>query len=218
MVRGPEAESEDGTVSPRQKSEYSPAVDMIRHVWRQAQRETGHSWLRFNHALADALRLAIESGMEFHIEDFQLIAKEFHSGYWIGADTEWIYSTAVAVGNASAWQAYERHKGRKPFIIPWARGGTGFRGGGGRTLSGTLPRVIIGSRFEWKGERVEVSSFNDEKGYLTALSHVRTEGKECPKCHRLIEYPKLKILHRYTITHADVRAAKAERKAKGAVV
>lgn len=210
----------DTTRAPGQAQEqeraemFSPAVEMIRHVWRQAQRATGHSWLRFNHALHDALRLAIESGMEFHIDDFELIAKEFRSGYWVGADTEWIYSTAVAVGNASAWKAYEHHWGRKPFIIPWATGGTGFRGGGGRTLSGTLPRVIIGSQFKWKDERVTVSSFNDEKGYLTAISHTRTGRNYCDECGSIRPGGEEKILHRFTITHADIKAAKAERKAK----
>jgi hypothetical protein len=63
--------------------------------------------------------------------------------------------------------------------------------------------LIVGAEFFWKGERVKVGSFNDAKGCFFANSITRdVEQENCPICRNITKWPKDKILHRYTITHA----------------
>lgn len=101
------------------ESKESPAYALLTHVWRETE---GGSWERLNGGMSAALRLAISTGMRFNPDDFQRFSEDFRSGRWIG-DSEWCYSAACGSdrgdhgGNPSAVQAYEKYRGRKPFIV-----------------------------------------------------------------------------------------------------
>lgn len=75
-------------------------------------------------------------------------------------------------------------------------------------MGGRPARLVVGAQFTWKGERVTLSSFNDENGSFTALSHTRTEGVNCDGCGGMKVYSVEKIKHRFTITHEILAAEK----------
>lgn len=182
----------------------SAPIRLLSLVWDHMQEATSHSWLKVNHAMADALSLAIRSGMRFDLEDFGAAMKQFRPGYWRYIENA--YREAVLYHNASAYQAIERHLGRKPFIVKPAS--CRIQTGDGPCGLG-LARLIVAAEFQWRGELVHVGSFNDEKGYVNASSYKRVDGQEdCPQCKRAIGWSKAKELHRYRITHADIRAAR----------
>lgn len=183
----------------------SPAVQFLQMMWRHVQGATSHSWLKLNHAMADALRLAIKGGMRFNVDDFEEIAKRFRSGYWIG-DGESFYSLAVLYRNSSAYLAYESANRRKPFIVKSAS--IAVNTGDGPAGNG-LARLIIGARFKWAGEDVRVTSFNDQRQTLTACSYKQDGKRElCAKCSRVTSWPREVIKSRYTISHADIKRSK----------
>lgn len=197
----------------RKKTTESSGLRLLRMVWGNAQKETGHSWLKLNHALQETLSLAIRAGMEIRADELRLINKPpfsdgMNSGYWI--QTENLYETAILYRNAAAYQAIEEYLGRKAFIIPGAR--KHINTGDGPAGNG-LPRLFLGAEFAWNGERVRVTSFNDEEKTLTACSYkLDGEKKSCKKCGHQVTWPREKVLHRYTISHADIKAAKTNSK------
>lgn len=188
----------------------SAAVKLMQHLWTHRQEATGHSWLRMNQGLLDGLMLAVRLGLTFKENDINEIASRFRGGYWFGSNFESFYTCAVVYGNRSAWKAYEKYQNRTPFIFKPARLRESW-GGGGQGINNP-ERLTVGCEFEWKRETVKVTSFNDEKGYLVAQSYTRGETEDCDKCGHPLNYPNDNILHRYTITHADLKAAKAERR------
>lgn len=149
------------------REQQSSAVKLLQHVWDHMQEATSHSWLKVNHAMADALRLAIRSGMRFDLNDFEYIAKEFRSGYWTG-NGEWIYSLAVIYRNSSAYLAFEHKRNRTPIII---KGASIYVHTGDGPCGNGLSRLIVGAEFTWAGDKVKVGSFNDAKGYVNVRSH-----------------------------------------------
>jgi len=184
----------------------SSAIQLLQQVWQHKQEATGHSWLKLNHAMADALGLAIRAGMRFDVGDFEVMAREFRSGYWIG-DGERFYELAVLYRNSSAYLAFEAKRQRKPFIVKDASLST--HTGDGPCGQG-LARLVIGAAFLWQGERVKVTSFHDGNDpYLVACSY-RREGEHqvCASCKHTTAWPNEVLAKRYTITHADLRAAK----------
>ncbi len=188
----------------------SAAVQLIAHLWDHRQEATGHSWLRMNQGLLEGLMLAVKLGLEFGENDLVAILDRFRGGYWFGSNFEMFYTCAVVYNNRSAWKAYETHRNRTPFI--WTPARLRQTWGGGDQGINNPPRLTVGCEFAWKGERVTVTSFNDEKGYLVAQSYTREESEDCPTCGHQKTWPKDKILHRYQITHADLKAEKAARK------
>jgi hypothetical protein len=186
----------------------SPAVELMAHLWGHRQEATGHSWLRMSQGLHEGLMLAVKLGIQFNDNDLSEIGNRFRGGYWFGSNFESFYTCAVVYGNRSAWKAYEAYRNRKPFIWTPAHLRDNY-GGGGQGMSNP-PRLTVRCEFVWKGEQVTLTSFNDEKGYLVAQSYTRDEAKECKKCGRQTTWPQPKILHRFTITHADLKAAKEE--------
>jgi hypothetical protein len=166
----------------------SPVLQFMQIAWDNAQRGTSHSWLRLNQGLRAALFLTVEMGFEWENGDYNEAMKRFNGGYWIGAEGfEMLYRTAVLYRNASAWQCLEAHANRKPFILKGAR--LHIHGNMGNGLA----RLVVGADFLWNGERVTVTSFNDEKGQVLACSY----GKDSRKVKAV-----------YKITHADLKAAK----------
>jgi hypothetical protein len=192
------------------KNTDSPAVQLMSLLWGKSQEATGHSWLRLNQGLREGIFLAVKIGMEFAENDLAEIGKRFRGGYWFGDSFETFYHCAITYNNRSAWKAYETYVKRTPFIWTPATLRAHYGGGGQGTTN--PPRLAVGAEFAWKGERVTVTSFNDEKGYLVAQSYIREKSENCAECGRQKTWPKDKILHRYTITHADLKAEKARLK------
>ena len=188
----------------------SPAVKLMSHLWNHKQEATGHSWLRMNQGLREGLFLAVKLGLPFSEDDIGEISRRFRGGYWFGADFEAFYTCAVVYSNRSAWKAYEKSANRVPFI--WKPATLRDRWGGGGQGINNPHRLTVGCEFIWNGERVTVTSFNDVKGNLIAQSYTRHDGEDCKKCGHPLTSPKDKILHRYTITHEDFKAAKAAKK------
>ncbi len=184
----------------------SPAMQLLSLVWEHKQAATGHSWLKINHAMSDALKLAICSGMNFAEDDFRDMAR-FRPGYW--RHIENCYRYAVVYRNAAAWKAIEKFLGRKPFIVKGAS--IHIHTGDGPAGQG-LARLVVGAEFKWDGKPVKVTSLNDENGYAYACYYkpwTEEDEDKCPTCdkprqHRY-EYTALK---RYKITHADIAASK----------
>lgn len=187
-------------MSEQQAKPKSAAYALLAHVWKTAPRG---SWLRLNSAMHAALRLAIESGMEFDPEDFVRFASDFRSHYWIG-DSEWCY-TAACQKNPSATRAYEKWAGRKPFIV--------HSGPPSRRHPKGEPKVLlhVGARFSWHfGPRqslwVTVTSFCDKpdpesKGtpevpYVVAVHH---------KPNPPGEDSRDKVAMLFRITHDDIK-------------
>lgn len=200
----------------------SPAIQLLQHVWDHAQRDTGHSWLKLNHAMSRTLDLAVESGMRFDKGDFATLFKRFRAGYWLGENGgEMFYRLAVLYRHASAWKTYEAWADRKPFIIKGASLSS-TRGDG--PMGQGLARIVVGAEFKWNGEKVTVTSFNDKEHSFTACSYTRTPYKtrRAKGCGRIIGGGQEKISHRYTIYHSAIYEAKAaarrlaEREAKAA--
>ncbi len=189
----------------------SPAVQLMAHLWGNSQEATGHSWLRLNQGLNEGLFLAVKIGMEFGENDISTIFARFRGGYWFGANFESFYRCAVEYNNRSAWKAYETYVKRTPFIWTPANLSASW-GGGGKGVKNPA-RLVVGATFQWKGEKVTVTSFNDDKGYLVAQSYTREQSEDCEACGHTKTWPKYKILHRYAITHEDFKAAKKSAKA-----
>ncbi len=181
------------------------------HLWGNSQNATGHSWLRLNQGLREGLFLAVKIGLEFREGDLGEISRRFRGGYWFGSNFESFYICAVVYGNRSAWKAYEADAKRTPFI--WTPARLRDRWGGGGQGINNPSRLTVGCEFEWKGERVTVTSFNYEKGYMVAQSYTRAEGEDCEECGHCKTWPKDKILHRYNITHEDLKSEKKHLKA-----
>lgn len=190
----------------------SRALQLLQLTWDGINGSTGWSWERVNHAMADALQNAIGYGFTFDAGDFAEIYRRFNAGRWLGeGGWEGSYSRAVAADNRSAIEGLEAHLGRHPFIADDVelRGG-GFKHRDGRRQRG---RLATGAEFTWRGERVAVTSFDDASGVLTACSYAETEPpKFCPTCKLCRASAVRKIRHRFTISPADIKADRAERK------
>jgi hypothetical protein len=182
--------------------EQSPVLDLLDTVWNHGDRATSHSWARVNTSLQQALCLAIGSGIKFHPDDFEEIQRRYRFHYWggngRGGFAEGFYGLAVAEGNLSAAQAFEKWKGRRPFIVDGAYGGCGarfaHRGGHFRQRG----RLAVGSVFSWEGQQVTVTSFAADGRYLVACRYAETPAPGYQS----------KVAKRFKITHADLRAAR----------
>jgi hypothetical protein len=159
----------------------SPAVELVRLVWRESCVATPHSWRRFNGALNDALRLSIISGMKFERNDIKNIYEEHRGWYWFG-DIETLYALAVTNENIKASQSFEKFLRRKPFM---------FRSEGRKSKR----RLVIGNHFRWRNEIVTVTSFSNDNGHLIACSYYPKKYFSDPT----------KIKNQYKITINDLK-------------
>lgn len=171
----------------------SPPLQLLQLVWRHSLKVTGHSWDRLNRSMQRGLDLAIDSGMQFGLDDFTEMAKRFRSEYWIG-DGERYYALAVGRGNLSAARSFERKRGRKPFI--W-RGQSDHFEPSHRNVTRHGSRLAVGTTFGSRFTRLTVTSFNDTDGVLVACSY-----KPVPPG----KYGPHKVARRYRLTHKDLRA------------
>jgi hypothetical protein len=170
----------------------SPGFAFIEFFYRNQGHQMGRSRERFNGGVRECGRVAIRYGLEFHIDDFERLARSQTQSYHdtsIWRADEWEYSLACGSErgrfNKSAALSYEKWRGRKPFLVA--------------DIGSTTPtRIFVGRDFVWAGARVKCTSFNDKEGTLVACSYKpRAEG----------EYES-KIDRRFTITHKDLKEAK----------
>ena len=183
------------------KKPLSPAITLLDHVWGSVNKATDHSWERLNHAMRDALLLAIGGGFMFEIDDVEWIFGNYNSSYWIGESDEWIYCEAVAAGNMPAIKSYEKCKGREPFIaervdLPHVQNDY---------LHGSSPRrqkerLTVGASFKWQGVEIKVTSFARDQSHAVACSY---------KPRRKGEYGD-KIDKRFRITRAELLEGRAQ--------
>jgi len=165
----------------------SPAIYLLDIVWNHAQRGNLKSWIKFNHSLHDALKLAVSSDLKFDVDDFKRINERFSPGYWMGVDGssglgEAMYSLAVFSGNISAAKSFEQWKNRKPFMLENSQ------------------RIYMGREFSWESLPVVCTSFSGDQSHLTACHYKRRHHIEYPT---LINYGE-GLLRRFTINHSDL--------------
>ncbi len=187
--------------------EQSPVLDLLDLVWNHGEQATSHSWGRVNTSMQRALSLAIGCGMKFAPDDFAQIQRRYRFHYWGGNDAggfaEGFYALAVAEGNVSACQAFEKWKGRAPFIADGVRPGRSVQfahRGGFREKQ----RLAVGSTFHWQGQEVKVTSFADDGSYVVACSYDDPDPTK--------SYEKAKIDRRYRISRRDLQQARREQK------
>lgn len=160
----------------------STALTLLTHIWKRGMKD---SWGRINGSMSHALSLAIGSGLKFEAKDFWTIFQRpelggFNGGYWVGSESEWIYSMAIENGNASAYQAWEEYRARKPFIANnvegrrWAQGYTHTN-----QMQSQRCRLGVGFSFPLDGRRWFVTTFDDEAGIMRAAlyEHDHQTGK-----------------------------------------
>ncbi len=172
-------------------------LTMLDHGHYGPQRAGPH---RMNHAWAQTLIAAIESGMRFEPEDFGKIYCYFNGREWMGRGNgrgERFYWHAVGFRNVSACRSFENWRGRQPFIVD---GVTSYSCGlwTGHDFR-RRDRATVGCVFEWQGKHVTVASFAED-GESMAAVHREWNGK------------RYAIAHRFKITHAGLRKAHRVRK------
>lgn len=121
---------------------------------------------------------------------------------------EGYYTMACLSKNTSACRSYEHACGRKPFMANRVRppiyGATTYFHVD--PITQERGRLYVGARFPWRGEKeVEVTSFAQDGSYLTACSYKPKEYDE-----RGFQIGPTKIAKRYTITLADLKAARKD--------
>ncbi len=196
------------------KADKSPALTLLQQVWDHCCHATPFAWERLNHAMSNALSLAIGSGLEFAEDDFKYIASVFRFGYWGGVMGqhglgEGFYSQAILEDNLSACHAFEKWQNRPAFIMDHV-----YPRGASRQYAHNVGcrkrgRVGVGFEFLWKGEQVKVTSFANDGSYLVACTYKKDpiEEKPCESCgHRDYHYWREKIDRRFKITVEDIRA------------
>lgn len=157
----------------------SNAMRIVKNVWNNRCEGTEFSWRRLNAAMHSAVMLAIEAGLKFGRDDFKRMSEHFRIEYWgscwgshgLG---EGFYKAAVEMDHATAYQAFEAWKGRKPFIIDGKR-------------------IYYGARFEWYGKHTECTSFARDESHIVCCQYKLEEATDSRK-----------IAARLKITHADI--------------
>ncbi len=184
----------------------SAPTALLQLVWDNAQSATSHSWERTNTAMRKALALTIGAGFAFTKADFEGLAK-FRPGYWIGESEEWCYSMAVAEGNYSAADAFEEWMGREAIIADDVRPAERHDSYAHKSGDRAKERLHVGCYFEWRGEKVKVTSFTD-KGAAVAVAYQPATGPYDRES---------KVKKRFTITRELVIEDRAERKQRDAI-
>ncbi len=154
----------------------SPALQLVRLVFVQGQQATDHSWTRLNMALRQGLEVAIKGGLVFDLGDFAAFYSQLRAAYWIGAYPDGLYAVACEFGNLSACKSYENYYDFAPYELEGQR-------------------VFVGRQFTWSGEHVTCTSI--AKDALIACSYKPNESGS---------YDSRKILHRHSITPAEMKA------------
>jgi hypothetical protein len=153
------------------------AFKLLSLVWSNGKKD---SWERINHAMRQALSLAIGSGLTFKAGDFEQMAAKFRWGYWVTDSTEWIYREAIINGNEACVKAYEEWRGRTAFHANNI--GTNYCNSPfihANSIERKRERAAVGMRFPMNERTWYVTGFNDEAGTIRLASYAsgRQEGK-----------------------------------------
>lgn len=184
------------------KQKKSAVIELLDLVYANAMKAEPRSWQRINYAMCRSLEMAIGALFTFNPDDFTHIFSNYNSGYWLTYDPERWYSQAVASGNTSAWESFERKKGRQPLIADnvtpvesrYAHR-TGIR---------LKERLHVGAEITWKGLRVKVTSFNAD-GSCTACAY---DGRG---------HYGSKVVKRFRITRDDIIQERADAKRRNEI-
>lgn len=179
----------------------SRAIELLDLVWAGTDHSSNE---RLNHAMRNALSLAIGAGLQFALGDVAHILSSYRSGYWIGDSDEWVYAAAILNGNMAATHSFEAAKQREPYIaddVDPGQAGCYMHSVRIRQRE----RLAVGFSFHWKGITLKVTSFADDSSYVNACSYkrVKAEGEE---------YGRDKVDKRFKITRAEILTERAERK------
>ena len=144
------------------KQQQSPAVKLIQLAWDYSCSGVSHSWQVYNHAVADAARLAAES-FRWDKGDLDIVSAIHNSRRGIDISLgehgyERLYTVAVKSGNMTFCEEYERWRGREPIIADGAN-------------RRQRDRLCVGSQFEWQGEIVTVTSFAKDGAAVACSYH-----------------------------------------------
>lgn len=188
-------------------SEEKSAVRVIFDAFAKGNWKTmNYTGEKANHVWLDFWYLVIKSGFAFEKTDLTDIqkycAESSYNPRWYGVD-ERHYSIAVRCGNLTFAYAFEKLYGRIPFIGIGLEYYDCWPGYSKHNTSPTMGRLVEGVRFQWKGEQVNVTSFNDEKHSLIACAY-GPNTKE--------GYASSKIKKRFTITAKDFREEMGKRR------
>lgn len=162
-----------------------------------------------NNVWCDFWFLLISSGFAFEKNDLVSIRKTCYCCTGSRYDPNWYgvgeghYSLAVRCGNLTFAYAYEKLKGRKPFIgigLDYNSCWPSFPNHA--TQSKSAGRLVMLTKFIWKGETAQVTSFKDEENSLIACAyHPDPKG-----------YTPSKVKKRFTITVADFKQEMSKRR------
>ncbi len=159
-----------------------------------------------SHVWSDFWFLLIKSGFAFEKADLVEIKKycseSSYNPSWYGVN-EKHYSLAVRCGNLTFAYAAEKLWGRIPFIgfgLDYCCCYPSFSNHA--TQAKSAGRLVEGAHFNWKGETVRVTSFNDIEHSLIACAYYPDpEG-----------YTPSKIKRRFTITVTDFKTEMSKRR------
>jgi len=167
------------------------------HTMNYTREKANHVWMDFWY-------LVIKSGFVFTKTDLIDIKNYCHeSSYnpsWCGVE-EGHYSVAVRCGNLTFAYAFEKLYGRTPFIGIGLDYYDCWPSYSKHNSPPTMGRLVMGVSFQWQGEKVQVTSFNDEKKSLVACAYHKREGGY-----------RGKIKKRFTITAKDFREEMSKRR------
>lgn len=165
----------------------SPALLVLNTAFHSMMNNKKTSWRSINGAMRNAVTAVVTGGVEFHEGDLGEIWGKMNADYWMlndaGSYGEWIYTLAIEKGNNTAWKSFETWRGRSPFITYDKK------------------RLHVGAEFLWEGDRVTVTSFNDDQGHLIACVYEKKEHKS-----GVMVKDTSRIIRRYTITNGMLKA------------
>ena len=164
--------------------------DFYRSRWNSTaytNEKNSRSWYNF-------WTLVICAGFTFEKNDLLSLVQGGEDDYYrsFHRPEEGHYLCAVSDSNTQFCIAYEALVGRKPFIAKHCE----YRNRGGfacHSFGKTQGRLVLGTRFLWKGCTVEVTSFKDTDHALIACAYKPKKGR----------YERAKIAKRFTITHKE---------------
>jgi len=159
-----------------------------------------------NHLWSDFWFLLIKSGFAFEKTDLESIKKTCtvsrYDPLWYEVHEEH-YSLAVRCGNLTFAYAAEKLWGRIPFIgfgLDYKDCWPIFCNHA--TQAKSAGRLVMGTIFQWKSEKVSVTSFKDDKhSLITCAYHPDPEG-----------YKPSKVKRRFKITAEDFKQEMSKRR------
>lgn len=170
----------------------TPALQLLSIVWNKVKKD---SWERINHAMREALSLAIGSGLTFKASDFDHMSAKFRWSYWVSESSEWIYTSAILNLNESCIAAYEQWKQREPFRANKVQAAR-YRDPYLHTssIARERERLAVGMGFPHDGRQWWVTGFDDTKGTVRIASYAGRWQEGKPEKLRQLTHEQLKAI------------------------